>query len=444
MASNSSDAEWTAYSLHIPSSLTLYQDMVTVAEMNAGAPHGHLQLLSEAHMVLRAALHRLTWLQVMKPNGLEITQANIDQNRDWYHSSCVKLADHYLQYNEKNNYSLALPYYRMSGLSVMSVLEKFNCSSPLQPGVQFYIEEVVLRPYMNENLVDSGVADKIIEILGQFSLDTLVSLLLNSSTLRGFKSKRSLEYIEGSMRQFNQNFETSADMALAAVLVGGSEDWLSLVPSVDLSKVLLNYFPLLFDQSQSHCESFSELANTVRRVLPAIFCELCVSLIESGILTLGQVLNLLLQTFTSHTPSAATTTVDNAAILQLFLETYFVELLAQTSDIKSIIPLDVDHQQAVTTLVRSYLAALSNYITTPQIDVSMPYSSGELYGPRKEYLDLIDPLSSEEDSRLDNLLKLQSLLCSPVCDDLCKETVQRYPGLYILEIVTPPPQKKKV
>ncbi len=35
-----------------------------VAEMNQGARQGHLQLVSEAHVLLRTWLHRLTWLQV--------------------------------------------------------------------------------------------------------------------------------------------------------------------------------------------------------------------------------------------------------------------------------------------------------------------------------------------------------------------------------------------
>ncbi len=37
-----------------------------VAEMNQGARQGHLQLVSEAHVLLRTWLHRLTWLQVSK------------------------------------------------------------------------------------------------------------------------------------------------------------------------------------------------------------------------------------------------------------------------------------------------------------------------------------------------------------------------------------------
>ena len=56
--------DWTIYSLQVPTHLALYTDMITVADMNVGAPHGHLQLLCEAHMVVRTWLHRLSWLQV--------------------------------------------------------------------------------------------------------------------------------------------------------------------------------------------------------------------------------------------------------------------------------------------------------------------------------------------------------------------------------------------
>jgi hypothetical protein len=40
--------------------------MLSVADMNAGVPHGHHQLMSEAHILIRTWLHRLTWLQVSR------------------------------------------------------------------------------------------------------------------------------------------------------------------------------------------------------------------------------------------------------------------------------------------------------------------------------------------------------------------------------------------
>lgn len=65
--------------------------------------------------------------------------------------------------------------------------------------------------------------------------------------------------------------------------------------------------------------------------------QICVyffSLIESGVCSLGEMLQLLLRTFATTTGGAggsnSSPRLDNAAILQLFLETYFTELLSST------------------------------------------------------------------------------------------------------------------
>ncbi len=39
---------------------------------------------------------------------------------------------------------------------------------------------------------------------------------------RSFKSKQSLEYIEAVLRDFNRDFQARADLAVAAVIVGGT------------------------------------------------------------------------------------------------------------------------------------------------------------------------------------------------------------------------------
>ena len=48
----------------------------------------------------------------MKPNGVEVSAAEVESVKSLYNESCVKLADHYLNYENKSKYSLSLPYYR--------------------------------------------------------------------------------------------------------------------------------------------------------------------------------------------------------------------------------------------------------------------------------------------------------------------------------------------
>lgn len=428
IVSQSETKNWTVYSLHLPSHLDLYKDMLTVADMNVGAPHGFLQLLCEAHMVVRTWLHRLSWLQVMKPHGIEITQEDIDLVKQCFQESCLRLADHYMTCKGSKQYKLALPYFRMSKLSPLEVLQRNKITCPLPLGLIRYIEELILNPSSDENILDAAVADKIISVLGEYSLTDLVKLVIASPALRGFKTRQTLDFIEKDLKNFNNEFSVEASHAIAAVLVGGTGDWMSMVPPVQLSTTLLSYYHLLFDPgTKGSQESFSEFAITIRINVPVIFVEICVSLIESKLCSLGQILHLLLQTFMSIVTSP-TAAADNAGILQLFLETYFVELITESSNIKALIPLDADQQQALLTLVRSYLAGLVHPLPGPVLDDSILLSGpADMFGARHEYLDYLPPFNTLENKQSEpTLLKLQSLLSSAFCDNNCRETVSRY------------------
>ena len=420
---NCEDSELTIYSLHLPSHLDLYNDMLAVADINVGAPHGFLQLVSEAHIVVRTWLHRLTWLQVIKPHGVSISQQDVEEVRRAFEESCIKLADHYVKCQKSRDYRLAVPYYRLSRLPLTQVLARFK--DPLTPGTLKLIEELVLEPSADESLLTAEVADKIISLLGENSMDSLVRLVILSASLRNFKTKQSQEYIEEDLRN-SQDFSVKAEYAVAAVLVGGTGDWLCMVAPVQLSETLLKYYHLLFDEgTKTAPQTFSDFALKVRDSVSVIFVEVCVSLIESKLCSLGQMLHLYLQTFMTAV-SSPTEAADNAGVFQLFLETHFMELLALNSP--QTISLDLDHKQALLTLVRSYLSGLIHAIPGPSLEDSIIQSGPEeMFGPRHEYLDHLPPFNSQQEVSQDcSLLKLQSLLCSVIADESCKETVLAY------------------
>ena len=439
------DPEVTIYSLHLPSHLDLYNDMCAVADINIGAPHGFLQLVSEAHIVVRTWLHRLTWLQVIKPHGVSVSQQDVEEVRKAWQESCLKLAHHYINCSRSADYRLAVPYFRLSGLPLTQILASFK--DPLTPGTLKLIEELVLEPSADESILNAEVADKIIALLGESSLDSLVRLVILSASLRNFKTKQSLEYIEEDLRK-SQDFSVKAEYAVAAVLVGGTGDWLCMVSPVELAETLLKYYHLLFEEgTKTAPQTFSEFALAVRDSVAVIFVEVCVSLIESRVCSLGQMLHLYLHTFMT-TVTSPTEAADNAGVFQLFLETHFVELLAVNNDQKP--SLDADHQQALLTLVRSYLSGLLHAIPGPTMDDSVLQSGPEeMFGPRHEYLDHLPPFNSHQDRETgESLLKLQSLLCSAVSDEACRETVLAYldqnPGLVedlSLRVLSLPPGK---
>ena len=266
-----SGEEWTVYCLHLPSHALLFQDMLQVADMNSGAPHGFLQLVSEAHVVARTWLHRLMWLQVTKPEGREVTTEEVDEARANYHLSCLRLADHYVRSPARSKYILALPYYRMSGLAPLEVLARLPLESPLTPGVTAYIEDLLLHPAsQEENFLEAKVADSVISILGNHCPNDLVRLVLTSPLLRSFKTRQSLEVLHASLNQG----EVGGDHAVAAVLVGGPGAWLSRVPPVQLSTTLLSNHQLLFEPDPKDVgQCLSSLGLEVRVHAPVVFVE---------------------------------------------------------------------------------------------------------------------------------------------------------------------------
>jgi len=437
-----SGEEWTVYCLHLPSHAVLFQDMLQVADMNSGAPHGFLQLVSEAHVVARTWLHRLMWLQVTRPGGQEVTTEEVEEARANYHLSCLRLADHYVRCPARSKHSLALPYYRMSGLSPLEVLARLPLESPLPPGVTAYIECLLLRPVgQEESFLEAKVADSVISILGKHCPNDLVRLVLASPLLRSFKTRQSLEILQTDLG----GGEVEGEHAVAVVLVGGPGACLSRVPPIQLSMALLSNHQLLFEPGPKDVgQCFSNLGLEIRAHAPVVFVEVCVSLIQAHLFSLGQILQLLLQSFMSSVTSPQDS-ADSAGVLQLFLETFFMELLGEDSERS----LNADQQQALLTLLRSYLAGLSHpLVGTSLEDCVLPTGPGEMFGPRHQYLDLLIPIDESVEENA-TLLKLQSLLCSSYCDDLSRATVAKYldehpdlPCAVSLRLLTLPPGRE--
>lgn len=121
-------------------------------------------------------------------------------------------------------------------------------------------------------------------------------------------------------------------------------------------------------------------------------------------------------------------TVHHASTLQLFLEAYFTETLSEIE-----IELDPDETRALHTLIRSYLTSLSVPVRFGEKNID-----SNMFGPRQLYLDQLSPFDCASDPAekailntdspdfwcQNSLLKLQSLLLSPLCKSSNKNTTE--------------------
>ena len=122
--SEDSKPKWTLYNLCLPTALALYKSMIELADLSKALnPSGYLELISEAHVVLRTACHSLTWTMATTKNNTEV-DAQLKSTKDNYQVSCQLLGNYYaLHASSKNEIKLALPYYRMSGKPILLILK---------------------------------------------------------------------------------------------------------------------------------------------------------------------------------------------------------------------------------------------------------------------------------------------------------------------------------
>ncbi|KAK1896416.1 Hermansky-Pudlak syndrome 3 protein, partial [Dissostichus eleginoides] len=159
---------WNLYVVDSVSPLTLYQEMLEYSERYAETnPQAQSlrHLLSEAHLFLRTSLLRTEPSE--QPRNIEELKAMrpiLGSQKDCH---------------------LALPYYRMSGLSVTEVMARNRPlpSSPhtYGPGFLFYLKHFLFEE--TEQTLSQEAADEVIDIFSQSELSQLVSVCASPSMI---------------------------------------------------------------------------------------------------------------------------------------------------------------------------------------------------------------------------------------------------------------------
>ncbi|XP_077440279.1 BLOC-2 complex member HPS3 isoform X2 [Vanacampus margaritifer] len=199
---------WNLYVVDTVPPLTLYREMVEYsqhyAQNNQQAQSlGHL--LSEAHLVLRAALLQSSQMQRRdneRPDTAEIEEA--------FRENCAQLGDCFSRGSQRHCHQ-ALPYYRMSGLSVIDVMAR---NRPLPdsphsygPGFLFYLKHYLLEE--TDQHLSQEAADEVIDIFSQSEPCQLISVCA-SPTMTNVNPTRTLQIL--------QRLEDSAGVSVALTI----------------------------------------------------------------------------------------------------------------------------------------------------------------------------------------------------------------------------------
>ncbi|NXE12450.1 HPS3 protein, partial [Lophotis ruficrista] len=150
-----SEPGWNLYIINTVSTIQLYREMVDYSRTYENVKtESCIHLLSEAHLLVRAA--------IMDPSSLKSDEK--EELLSAFRESCAFLGDCYSRFDTKD-YHLALPYYRMSGLSMTEVLERLISEGEVQTyarGFIFYLTHS-LNEDLNEELSKES-ANKVLQI----------------------------------------------------------------------------------------------------------------------------------------------------------------------------------------------------------------------------------------------------------------------------------------
>ncbi|KAM6257867.1 BLOC-2 complex member HPS3 [Porphyrio hochstetteri] len=185
--SSETEPGWNLYIINTVSTIQLYREMVDYSKTYENVKtESCIHLLSEAHLLLRAA--------VMDPSFLKSEEK--EEILRAFRESCAFLGDCYSRFDTKD-YHLALPYYRMSGLSMTEVLQRLVSEGDeiqtYERGFIFY-----LTHSLNEDLNEELSKDSANKVLQTFYLADPVQLphILCSPCMRNVCPLTAVKYLQ--------------------------------------------------------------------------------------------------------------------------------------------------------------------------------------------------------------------------------------------------------
>ncbi|XP_036834695.1 Hermansky-Pudlak syndrome 3 protein isoform X5 [Oncorhynchus mykiss] len=191
---------WNLYVVNTVPPLQLYNEMVeyskTYEETNP-LSHSRLHLLSEAHLLLRATLldprvgnpverPQTTGQNLAQALGYNTTRtADRQELQQAFQESCAQLGDCFSRF-DKRDCHLALPYYKMSGLSLTEVISRnrglSNSLCGYGKGFLFFLKHSLYEETLE--LLTEETANEVLDIFGVAEPSQLPHVIASPSMAR--------------------------------------------------------------------------------------------------------------------------------------------------------------------------------------------------------------------------------------------------------------------
>ncbi|KAM3620020.1 uncharacterized protein V6R79_017169 [Siganus canaliculatus] len=409
---------WNLYVVDTVSPFTLYQEMIEYsqryAETNPQA-QSLRHLLSEAHLLLRTSLLQTSEKRQraegdpeasLQPDtdGAAERQTKSEELEEALRQNCALLADCFSR-GSPTDCHLALPYYRMSGLSITEVIAR-NRPPPSSrhsfgPGFLFYLKHYLLEE--TEQTFSQETADEVIDIFSQSEPSQLVGVC-TSPTMVNLSPARTLQIFQHLEDTAGVSVALTVTMATMALLLDDLPQYTQLVERHTEMQLVYSFIEesrlLLHAGGGGHVRP-TELTRQLAKTQPGLLVAAMVALHENSKVQLEQVDHIFEELGCENC-----------------LQVDFWEAVLMASSQEAVI------QELLFRLASVYIDRLTN--SDPKTNSHVfpsrrrPLKSADdlinscsHYGALYPWLSVLSPAHTTISHHQEALHKLQSLLCGP-------------------------------
>ncbi|KAM8883472.1 BLOC-2 complex member HPS3 isoform 2-T2 [Synchiropus picturatus] len=398
---------WNLYVVDMVAPVALYREMVDYSqrysEWNPQA-QSLRHLLSEAHLLLRSSLLSAD------------EETDKDELEEALKENCAQLGDSFSRGGERLCH-LALPYYRMSGLSITEVIERNrplpNSLQSFGPGFLFYLKHQLLEvPHQS---LSPESADEVVDIFSEAEPSELVRVCSSPCMIR-VNAARTHEILQRLECAKGVQVPLTVTMAAMMLQLGDITRFTQLMERHGEMQLVYCFIEeprmLLHSGEHSHLRP-TALTEQLAASRPGLLVAALVGLLENNKVTLEQ-LDQLFQVL--------------GCCDTLLVDFWEAELVASSQD--TII------QELLFRLASVYIDRLTHPETSRTHkslrSVDDLINSCVHFGTRHPWLAVVSPPSVTHDDQLEALHKLQSLLCGlslplplvcPLLDGLSDESL---------------------
>ncbi|NP_001396809.1 BLOC-2 complex member HPS3 isoform 6 [Mus musculus] len=390
------EAAWNLYLVNTTAPVQLYKEMVDYSNSyKTVKTESCLHLLSEAHLLVRAALM----------DGSQLEPAEKAELLEAFKESCGHLGDCYSRLTTEQSH-LALPYYKMSGLSLAEVLARVDWteeseSQKYERGLVFYINHS-LYENLDEEL-SKELAAKVAQIFHMAEPKQLPHVL-SSPSMKNIDPLTALHYLRKLDSCGVSPVLVTLTKAAVALKMGDLDMYRNEMKSHSEMKLVYGFIlePRLLIQQWKGQIVPTELAIDLKETQPGLLVASVLGLQKNdkiGIVETDSFFKVLCGK-------------DEDAVPQLLIDFWEAQLVACLPNVVL--------EELFFKLISQYVWRLSERRcpdTVPLRTAEDLINACSHYGLVNPWVHVLTTSDSLADKNYtDDLLKLQSLICSPSLD----------------------------